>query len=138
MLGDRWSSGVPDELSEDLLLDDEGYDTQEATLHRSLRLKITTTRERQKEALEKYGVVLDPANEMRARLNLLTDMFIGTLSVERLHFELNWQKMIAESIEEGIAQASEQRRQEKKSKSLHLPNGRTHKVMPEPEDANEE
>ena len=131
MLGERWSQGVPDEVPEDLLLDDDGYDTQEATLHRQLKLKIQTNRERQKEALEKYGVVLDPSNEVRARLNLLTDMFIGTLSVERLNFELQWQKMISESVEEGIAGAQERMRVARRSKDLHLPNGRVHKVGPD-------
>lgn len=129
MLGDRWSSGVPDDLPEDRTGDIDAWDEIDR-LHSQLRLTIQTNRERQREALEKYGVVIDPSNELRARLNLLTDMFIGTISTERLHFEMNWQKMMSEAVEDGIATVAEQRRQDKLSKTLHLPNGRSHKVAP--------
>lgn len=129
MLNERWTQSIPDELPDDVWDDSTHDDVVEITkLHSQLRLTIATNQSRRKEAVEKYGVVLDVGTEMRVRLNLLTDMFIGVLSPERLHFEARWQEIVKDSLEMGIAEAQEHERKKKREKTLHLPGGRAHKV----------
>lgn len=130
----RWLISIPDTLPERDPDTDIGTWAEVERLHSQLKMTVETVTRRQQEAVEKYGVVLDPSNELRARFNLLTDMFIGITSPERLRFEINWQKIIAESIEEGIALAQERKREQK----LHLPNGRSHTVRPAISEAGED
>ena len=123
----RWLQTIPETLPDRDPDTDVGTWAEIERLHSQLKMKVETTTRRQKEAVEKYGVILDPSNELRARLVLLTDMFIGILSPERLKYEIKWQELMATSIEEGIADATEHRR----APTLHLPNGRSHKIKPD-------
>lgn len=123
---ERWLQSIPDELPERDPDTDIGTWAEVERLHSQLKMHLSTNRQRGQEAAEKYGVILDPSNELRARLALLTDMFIGTISPERMRYEIQWQKLIAESLEEGIADATATRQ----AKKLHLPNGRHHAIKP--------
>lgn len=123
---ERWIQSIPEELPERDPDTDIGTWVEIERLHSQLKMHVSTNKQRGREAVEKYGVILDPSNELRARLALLTDMFIGVLSPERMRYEIQWQKLIAESLEEGIADATATRQE----KRLHLPNGRSHPVKP--------
>lgn len=115
-MNDRWLASIPDQVPW------EGV-TEPATmievekLHTRLKDAVATNKRRGIQLAEK-GVILDPHAELQARMILLIDMFIGTLSIERLQFELQFQEMIAFSLEEAAAGLTQNR------KSLHIPNGR--------------
>ena len=95
-----------------------------------LKIKVQDNQRRRQEAAEKYGVGIDYRNELNVRLELLINMFIGVHLPERYHFELQWQDTLTASLEDGIAKAQEMKRAERRSKNLHLPNGKVLKIDP--------
>lgn len=134
MLNERWTTSIPDELPDDAFEDATHDEVIEINrLHSALKMHVATGRARRKEAMDQYGVVLDPNNELRARLSLITDMFVGVLSPERLQLEIQWQKLLADSTEEGIAYAQEMERERKGTRHLHIPGKGKHAVKPERE-----
>ena len=140
MLDERYTQSIPDELPDGIL--DEGNPEQRElweqirSLHQQLRLEISTNQRRRQQLFDEHEVLLRRDNEHVVRLNLLIDQFIGRLSPERFEFELQWQKVIAASLEDAFSQVVEQKREQRNSKELHLPGGKLHVVKPTVEESN--
>lgn len=132
MLNERFTGSIPDEMPEfDGDTEGDHQDYEEAVkLHKKMRMLVADNHRRQQELHEKYHIGLDNSSVFEHRLNLLTDMFVGVLSKERLEFELRWQQLISSSLEEMAAQIQESLRKKKSAKVLHLPGGQKHEVIP--------
>lgn len=131
---EKWVMNIPDELPPNLLElvgNDAAVRDEIAKLHASLKQKIEANRNRKKFLFEKHGIMLRNENDIAVRVNLLTEMFIGILAPERLRYELRWQEVIAESLEEAYAGLMEEKKRQNGARDLHLPGGRIHTVFTE-------
>lgn len=132
-MDERWLSSLPADLPEDMsTITDDPFLAQELTeLFGRLKMLITQNRTRKQKLWENHKIMLDSADELKVRVNLLIDMFIGVLSPERLNYEIKWQEKIAGSLEEAYSKHLEAKRQQ----NLHLPGGGVHRVRPVPPQA---
>lgn len=133
---EKWLLGLPDDFP-DMPNEDPEQVAKLRELHATVKRLDGEILRRKQTLFEQHGIMFQSQNDHEMRLNLLIDMFIGTLSEERLQFEIRWTKLVQSGIEEGYAQFLEHQRQQREGKTLLLPGLGEHHIPAPPKEKND-
>lgn len=133
---DRWLQNLPDELPEDVMAkEDLDFAIAIRERHATLKRIDNENLRRKQQLFEQYGLMFKGQHDTEMRLNLLIEMFVGRLSVERLDFEIRWVTLVKDGMEFAYADFLEQQRQQREGKTLHLPGIGEHKIPAPPKES---